>query len=96
MSAREAVLERALLAMFLDAEEVAVNSYETCTYPGSVFNDRIWHAREGDCFEAAKRARDALGLKAFEYRDARHFGQAGERLAEFRAKERASLEEVVS
>lgn len=81
-------LRRALLVLYLDVEEVAVASHETCTYPGGVFNDRIWREDEPEGFKIAKRARDALGLKAFKHRDTRKFGGAGDRLAKFRAAER--------
>lgn len=91
MTARPNEMRMALLAMFLDAEEVAVCSYETCTYPGGVFNDSIWRGGEPETFEIARRARTALGLKTFRHRDRRKFGLAGDRLAVFRAKERAML-----
>lgn len=84
MSADCRTLRRALLAMFIEAEQVAVTSYETCTYPGSVFNDAIWKKKEGSAFTIAKRARTVLGLPPFDYRDKRHFGRAGDALDAFR------------
>lgn len=81
-------IRSALMAMFLDAEEIAVCSYETCTYPGGIFNDRIWRQGDPSGFKVAKRARSVLGLRPFSHRDAKKFGRGDERLAKFRAKDR--------
>lgn len=81
----------ALLALFLDTEEVAVSSYEECTYPGGMFNDRKWRASDPNGFGVARRARRALGLSPFLHRNRRTFGLADDRLAVFRKKERALL-----
>lgn len=83
-------LELALLAMFLAEEDVSVSSYEMCTYPGGVFNDRIWRVADHG-FPIYRRARLVLGLKPFRHRDKKTYGAADDRLAEFRAKERARL-----
>lgn len=92
VSARETKeLRLALLGLFLDVETVAVCSYEECTYPGGVFDDRKWRASDPREFAVATRARRALGLKPFQHRDARKFGRADDRLFAFRKKERAML-----
>lgn len=80
-----------LLAMFLDAEEQAVTGLETCTYPGGIFNDAIWREDHPGDFKLARAVRRALGLKPFYHRDAKRYGAADDRLAEFRAKERAMV-----
>lgn len=77
-----------LLAMYLDAEDMAVSGLEECTYPGGVFNDEIWRADGPRDFKLLRRVRRALGLKPFSHRDAKTFGLADDRLAKFRAKER--------
>jgi hypothetical protein len=87
---RAAELELALLAIFLDAEEDAVASHETCTYPGGVFNDAIWRERD-PAFPLALRARRLLSLRPFCHRDKLRFGKAGDRLAVFRKAEKARL-----
>lgn len=82
---REAKLKRALLALFLHIEEMAVNGYETATYPGTVFNDAIWRVNEPEVFKIAAHARKLLGLPPFRHQS-RTSWQAQGRLAAHRAK----------
>jgi hypothetical protein len=86
---RQRDLERALLAMFLDAEQLAVNGHETCTYPGGVFDDAIWRRAEPDMFKIAATARRLLGLRPFKYRHKTRFGGASDALEVFRHPPRA-------
>jgi hypothetical protein len=84
---------RLLLAMYLDAECAAVVSYEECTYPGGIFNDRVWRKESGAAFfKLMKRVRRALGLTPFSHVDEKEFGLAYIQLAKFRAKEAALVE----
>jgi hypothetical protein len=64
----EKELRAALLEMFIDAEQMAVNGYTTYIGPGSVFNDKIWKQEDPDGFAMARRARKLLGLKPFRHR----------------------------
>lgn len=91
MIARERRLEIALLALFLEAEEMAVASYETCTYPGGAFNDAIWRKKEGTTFKRAVAARRLLHLRPFSHKDTREFGGAGDRLTALRKEQWALL-----
>lgn len=79
-------LRETLLALYLRTERIAVNGNETCTYPGGIFNDKIWREASDGGFRAAKAARDALGLRAFSYKNKIAFGVASEALAKFRSK----------
>lgn len=76
-------LRKVLLAIFLDREQVAVNSHETCTYPGSIFNDKIW-AEDDSSFSLYKTAREVLGLPEFTYRNKTKFGDARKSLDRLR------------
>ncbi len=78
-------LRKALLALYLRQEQLSVNGNETCTYPGGIFNDKIWR-EASDGFRIAKIARDALGLRAFSYENKTTFGKAAAALAKFRSK----------
>ncbi len=84
MRAENRALRRALLAMFIEAEQVAVTSYETCTYPGGIFDDDVWKKNDGPGFRIAKQARTVLGLPAFAHRDKKRFGGADDALVAFR------------
>lgn len=87
--------ELLLLVMYLDAEEHAVTGLETCTYPGGVFDDAIWREHHPGEFKLMREVRRALGLKPFRHRDAKRFGAGDDRLAEFRAKERGMIKDLV-
>ena len=61
-------IREALLALFLDVEQVAVNSYATWTGEEWIFDDRIWQENEPEGFKIARRARRLLGLNPYRYR----------------------------
>ena len=61
-------LKAALKALFVDAEQAAVNGHTTfCDDGFQRFNDTIWRRQDPYVFKIAKRARDLLGLEPFEY-----------------------------
>ena len=70
-------IREALLALFLDAEQMAVNGYTTWTGEEWVFNDGIWRENEPEGFKIARRARRLLSLKSYRYRGQKPPGKLG-------------------
>ena len=61
-------LRNALRALFVSAEQTAVNGYTTyCDDGFQRFNDAIWRKNDPYDFKIAKRARGLLGLKPFNH-----------------------------
>lgn len=61
-------LRRALNALYLDAERIAVRSYATYIRHGRCeFNDRIWRSVDPAGFRIARRARELLQLHPIEW-----------------------------